>query len=111
MSYNNAVDIRTLMLDLDRKRTDREKALHPTARERAVEATQQVIDAYASALKGEFANASSLSEDGWFNTFTTLSWTNQPVFWHTYYMLQDKGFRAKIAREDEWRADVILIRV
>ena len=111
MNYNNANDIRTLMVDLDRKRTDREKALRPTARERAAEAAQKVIDAYASALKGEWPQESSLREDGWFDTHSTLSRTNQPVYWHTYYMLQDKGFRTKIEHNDEWRSDVILIRV
>ena len=111
MSYNNAVDIRTLMVDLDRKRTNKEKVLNPTTRERAIEATQQVIEAYASALMGEFANEASLDEDGWFNTYTTLSWVSDPVFWHTYYMLQDKGFKTKIVDKGSIYRNVIFIRV
>jgi hypothetical protein len=79
MSYNNAVDIRTLMLDLDSKRTNKQKVLHPTTRERATEATQQVIEAYASALKGEFPSEASLDENGWFNTYTTLNRVSDPV--------------------------------
>ena len=110
MSYNNAVDIRTLMLDLDRKRADREKALHPTARERAMETTQRVINDYASALKGEWPNESSLGEDGWFNTCRAMTSCDENVFCHIQHMLQDKGFRTKII-PGEWSDNVILIRV